>query len=62
MKLKRIKKILVVDDNKNDRMLLRKFLSTNNYDVSEACDGNEALQYVITSAWTYLSYSIRRIM
>lgn len=49
MKEKRVKKILVVDDNKNDRMLLRELLSTNNYDVSEACNGIEALQYVRTS-------------
>ncbi|TRZ89873.1 MAG: response regulator [Methanosarcinales archaeon] len=49
MKEKRVKKILVVDDNKNDRMLLRELLSTNNYDVSEACNGIEALKYVRTS-------------
>ena len=49
MKENRIKKVLVVDDNKNDRMLLRELLSTNNFDVSEACNGIEALQYVKTS-------------
>ncbi len=49
MKEKRVKKILVVDDNKNDRMLLRELLSTNNYDVSEACNGIDALRYVRTS-------------
>lgn len=49
MKEKRVKKILVVDDNKNDRMLLREILSTNNYNVSEACNGIEALKYVRTS-------------
>ena len=49
MKEKHIKKILVVDDNKSDRMLLRELLSTNNYDVSEGCNGVEALQYVKTS-------------
>ncbi|MDP2841873.1 MAG: response regulator [Candidatus Methanoperedens sp.] len=49
MKEKRVKKILVVDDNKNDRMLLRELLSTNNYDVSEAYNGIEALKYVRTS-------------
>ncbi len=43
------KKILVVDDNTNDRMLLREVLSTNNYDVTEACNGKEAFQYVRTS-------------
>jgi len=49
MKDKRVKKILVVDDNENDRMLLMELLSTNNYDVSEACNGIEALQNVRTS-------------
>ncbi|MFH0904366.1 MAG: response regulator [Methanobacteriota archaeon] len=49
MKEKRVKKILVVDDNKNDRMLLRELFSINNYDVSEAYNGIEALQYVRTS-------------
>lgn len=49
MKEKRVKKILVVDDNKNDRMLLRELLSTNNYDVLEACNGIDALRYVRTS-------------
>jgi two-component system cell cycle sensor histidine kinase/response regulator CckA len=49
MKEKRVMKILVVDDNKNDRMLLRELLSTNNYDVLEACNGIEALQHIRTS-------------
>ena len=49
MKEKRVKKILLVDDNKNDRMLLRELFSINNYDVSEAYNGIEALQYVRTS-------------
>jgi len=46
MNEKRIKRILVVDDNKNDRMLLREVLSTNNYDVSESSNGIDALQYL----------------
>jgi two-component system cell cycle sensor histidine kinase/response regulator CckA len=46
MKEKQVMKILVVDDNKNDRMLLRELLLTNNYDVVEAYNGIEALQYV----------------
>ncbi|MDO8727164.1 MAG: response regulator [Candidatus Methanoperedens sp.] len=49
MKEKPIKKILVVDDNKNDRMLLRELLSTNDYEVSEACNGIMALQHVKSS-------------
>jgi len=49
MKEKRIKKILVVDDNENDRMLLRELLTANNYDVSEAYNGIDAFRYLRTS-------------
>jgi two-component system cell cycle sensor histidine kinase/response regulator CckA len=49
MNEKKNMKILVVDDNKNDRMLLRELLSTNDYDVSEAYNGIDALQYLKTS-------------
>ncbi len=37
-------KILVVDDNKNDRNLLKELLTSRNYDVAEACNGIEAVQ------------------
>lgn len=46
MNEKCVKKILVVDDSKNDRMLLRELLSSNNYDVSEAYNGIHALEIV----------------
>lgn len=36
--------ILVVDDNKNDRTLLRELLTSRNYEITEACNGIEALQ------------------
>ncbi|MFZ2412511.1 MAG: ATP-binding protein, partial [Candidatus Methanoperedens sp.] len=42
-------KALVVDDNKNDRMLLREMLAAKNYEVIEAGDGAEALEYVKVS-------------
>ena len=41
-----MKKILVVDDSKNDRMLLRELLSSNNYQVSEAYNGINALELI----------------
>ena len=42
-------KVLVVDDNKNDRLLLLKILTSNNYEVDEAGNGIEALESVKTS-------------
>ncbi|MBU4140205.1 MAG: response regulator [Euryarchaeota archaeon] len=42
-------KILVVDDTKNDRTMLKELLSSRNYEVAEACNGIEALQAVVTS-------------
>ncbi|MFZ2411535.1 MAG: ATP-binding protein [Candidatus Methanoperedens sp.] len=39
-------KILVVDDNQNDRMMLREMLAAKNYEVTEACNGIEALESV----------------
>lgn len=42
-------KILVVDDTKNDRTMLKELLSSRNYEVAEACNGIEALQSVVTS-------------
>ncbi|VVB84339.1 Chemotaxis protein CheY [uncultured archaeon] len=42
-------KVLVVDDNKNDRNILMELLQSRNYDVEEACNGIEALQSVSTS-------------
>ncbi len=42
-------KALVVDDNKNDRMLLREMLAAKNYKVTEGSDGAEALKSVKAS-------------
>ncbi len=42
-------KILVVDDTKNDRTVLKDLLASRNYEVAEACNGIEALQAVVTS-------------
>jgi len=39
-------KVLVVDDNKNDRLLLFTLLKSRSYDVSEACNGIEALDKI----------------
>ncbi|MCZ7401796.1 MAG: response regulator [Candidatus Methanoperedens sp.] len=39
-------KVLVVDDNKNDRMLLSKMLHKNIYEVKEAGNGVEALEQI----------------
>lgn len=36
-------KVLIVDDNKNDRMLLTKTLASNGYETAEASNGVEAL-------------------
>ena len=38
-----MKKILIVEDNAVNRELLRELLETRGYEVSEACDGQEAL-------------------
>jgi signal transduction histidine kinase/CheY-like chemotaxis protein len=41
-------KVLVVEDNKKDRLLLSKMVLTNGFDVSEAGNGYEALEKVET--------------
>jgi signal transduction histidine kinase/CheY-like chemotaxis protein len=41
-------KVLVVEDNKKDRLLLSKIVLTNGFDVSEAGNGYEALEKVET--------------
>ena len=37
-------KILIVDDNNDDRKMLRYVLETHGHDVMEACNGQEGLQ------------------
>lgn len=39
-------KVLVVDDNNNDRTMLKELLASRNYEITEACNGIEALQSV----------------
>ncbi|TDQ11356.1 response regulator [Pedobacter metabolipauper] len=39
-----IKKVLIVDDNKNNRMIMKQMLSLRNIDTDEAKNGFEALQ------------------
>lgn len=39
-------KVLVVDDNKNDRMLLSKIINSNGYEAAVASNGIEALEYI----------------
>ena len=39
-------KILIAEDNPTNRELFRELLKARGYDVSEACDGPEALQMV----------------
>ena len=39
-------KVLVVDDNRLDRLMLSKMLSSNNYEVVEAGNGVEALELI----------------
>ena len=39
-------KILVVDDNQKDRLLLIKIFESNGFEVSEACNGIEALESI----------------
>ncbi|MFA4958088.1 MAG: PAS domain S-box protein [Candidatus Methanoperedens sp.] len=39
-------KVLVVDDNKNDRLILSTLLKSSSYDVSEARNGSEALEQI----------------
>lgn len=46
--MKKNMKVLVVDDNKEGRLLLSKILTSNNYDVTEACNGIEALECLKT--------------
>ena len=43
---KKAKRILLVDDHKNTRILLAELLSTMGYRVSEAKDGKEAMNLV----------------
>lgn len=42
-------KVLIVDDNKNDRMLLAKTLESNAYETAQACNGIEALASIKAS-------------
>ena len=42
-------KVLVVDDNQNDRKMLSKLLVSNGYEPVEACNGIEALEIVKSS-------------
>lgn len=42
-------KVLVVDDKKNDRRLLCKLLTSNDYEVAEASNGIEALESIKAS-------------
>ena len=42
-------KVLVVDDNQNDRKMLSKLLVSNGYEPVEACNGIEALEAVKSS-------------
>ena len=42
--MNKIMKVLVVDDNKDGRLMLSKLLTSNNYEVKEACNGIEALE------------------
>jgi len=41
-------KVLIAEDNAVNRELLREFLELRNYTVSEACDGQEALNQIET--------------
>ena len=41
-----MKKILIAEDNAVNRELLRELLEMRGYDVTEACDGQEALQKI----------------
>jgi CheY-like chemotaxis protein len=42
-----MKKILIAEDNAVNRELLRELLEMRGYDVSEACDGQEALVRIV---------------
>jgi PAS domain S-box-containing protein len=42
-------KVLVVDDNREGRLLLSKILTSSNYEVKDACNGIEALESLKTS-------------
>lgn len=44
--MEKIVRVLVVDDNKNDVLILRTVLHTRGYDISEAGNGFEALEQV----------------
>jgi two-component system, cell cycle response regulator DivK len=41
-----MRKVLVAEDNAVNRELLRELLEIRGYDVSEACDGQEALEKI----------------
>ena len=41
-------KVLIVDDNRLDRLMLSKMLSSNNYEVVEAGNGVEALELILS--------------
>jgi PAS domain S-box-containing protein len=43
-----VKKVLIVDDNGNNRMILRKMLQLKDISFDEASNGIEALQYLMT--------------
>jgi CheY-like chemotaxis protein len=45
-----MKKILIAEDNAVNRELLRELLEMRGYDVTEACDGQEALQKIAETA------------
>jgi two-component system cell cycle response regulator DivK len=44
-----MKKVLVAEDNAVNRELLRELLEVRGYDVTEACDGEEALDMLAKS-------------
>ena len=45
--------ILVVDDDKSTRLLLRAVLEAENYTVTAACNGAEALESWTGSMWIW---------
>ncbi len=46
-----MKKVLVVDDTKNIRLLLSKSLELQGYDVDTACNGKEALELLSSTSY-----------